>query len=326
MSSTSTVALLGATGFIGRRMARLLGAHGHQVRALVRPGSPRRSDPIPGNPEIRECRANLGDARLRDALRGVDAVIYAAGAVRGIDDDDFVDANVRGVEAVAGMLDSAPPPRPALLLISSLAARHPRLSPYARSKRGGERILADHPGIDATIFRPPAVYGPGDRDMRPLFDWMRRGLAIRTGPRGQRLSLLHVDDLAAAAAAWLETPGAMRCGGVFELHDGRIGGYRFDELLAEVNPGPVVRLPVPGPALWVAAHANAALSRLRGRAPMLTPGKFRELRHPSWCCHDDDFERLGWRPAIALSRGIAELYARPAPAPRAIEPRSPSPE
>ena len=105
-----TVTLLGATGFIGRRLAEILIAGGHEVIAPVRATSNRREGLPPGL-RIRECSLSAGDAGLRDALGMADAVIYAAGTVRGSSIDDFRPANVHGVEAVADFLAQMPHPR-----------------------------------------------------------------------------------------------------------------------------------------------------------------------------------------------------------------------
>lgn len=314
MASPKTVTLIGATGFIGRRLAEILIAGGHEVVAPIRATSNRRKGLPPGL-RIRECSLSSGDAGLRDALGMADAVIYAAGTVRGSVIDDFRPANVRGVEVVADFLAHMPPPAPPLLLISSIAASEPQLSDYARSKREGECVLEARPALASAIFRPPAVYGPGDREMRPVFDAMRRGFALRAGPAGQRFSLLHADDLARAALAWLDA-GADQGSGLFELHDGCEGGYSLDEIAKAVACGGRVRvLPLPVTVLAGIARMNTQLARFTGRSPMLSPGKVRELRHPRWVCDNATITRaLGWTPEIPLQQGIAELYRQCNPA------------
>ena len=90
-----------------------------------------------------------------------------------------------------------------LLLMSSLAARHPELSWYAASKRQAEQRVASSARPAVTVFRPTAVYGPGDRELHPLFEMLMRGWLPTAGPQEARLSFLHVDDLVAAVMAWL---------------------------------------------------------------------------------------------------------------------------
>ncbi len=97
------------------------------------------------------------------------------------------------------------PERPRFLLMSSLAAREPELSHYAASKRRGEDALAAaSPTLRWTVLRPPAVYGPGERELRPLFRWIARGVAPLACRRAGRFSLLYVDDLATAVLRWLD--------------------------------------------------------------------------------------------------------------------------
>jgi nucleoside-diphosphate-sugar epimerase len=84
------------------------------------------------------------------------------------------------VDGVARLVQAATEQHqlPRFLLISSLAAREPLISPYATSKRQGEETLAAGAGeMGWTTFRPPAVYGPGDKELLPLFRWISRGIA-----------------------------------------------------------------------------------------------------------------------------------------------------
>ena len=306
MPPPRTVALIGATGFIGRRVAKMLIAAGHKVVAPIRATSPRRED-LPPEMETVPCSLQADDPDLQEVLGGADAVIYAAGAVRGGSFDDFLPANVHGVQAVADLLHRGTAPAPPILLLSSLAASQPQLSHYARSKREGERVLEEYPQLATTILRPPAVYGPGDQEMRPLFDAMQRGLAVRVGPPEQRLSLLHADDLARAILAWLAAEPSVGHG-CLELHDGREEGYLFKEIAAACDR-PVRVLPLPQAVLASLAWTNLRLAKLTGRAPMLSPGKARELRHPRWVCDNAAITKaLAWKPEIDLSKGLADLY------------------
>jgi ZF-HD class homeobox domain-containing protein len=65
--------------------------------------------------------------------------------------------------------------------VSSLSAREPQLSNYGRSKERGEAEVR-HAALDWTIVRPPAVYGPGDLELRDVFRMARLGLALLPPP------------------------------------------------------------------------------------------------------------------------------------------------
>jgi 2-alkyl-3-oxoalkanoate reductase len=304
----SRVLLTGGTGFIGRRLHRALLDHDVAVRLLVRNAS---APPGVVDPRCELCIGALTDAAaVADAVAGVDAVVYAAGAVRGRSPGDFHAANVGGVATVAAALARANP-TVGMVLLSSLAASRPALSDYAASKHLGEQALADSGHAAWMVLRPPAVYGPGDAELRPLLALVRRGLAVRPGPADQRLALLHVDDLCRAVLAALRhLPACHR--ETFTLHDGRESGYDWGGIAQAVAGRRVRELGLPVWLLHTLAQANHALSALTGRPPMLTRGKVRELRQSDWLCDNRDFTRAtGWVPQIDLARGAAELFRVP---------------
>src|SRR3546814_14244242 len=68
--------------------------------------------------------------------------------------------------------------------VSSLAAREPELSAYGRSKAESEKLMAES-GLDWAIVRPPAVYGPGDRESLELFRMAARGLVLLPPARSE---------------------------------------------------------------------------------------------------------------------------------------------
>jgi nucleoside-diphosphate-sugar epimerase len=196
-----------------------------------------------------------------------------------------------------------------VLLVSSLAAREPRLSWYAASKRGGEECLHRESGLDWVILRPPAVYGPGDREMLPIFRLMARGVAPVAGAADARIALVHVSDLVDAIIACLLQPGAIHK--TLSPSDGEPEGYdwhQMAQIAGEVWSRKVRLWRIPDGLLDALAALNLAQSRLLRRAPMLTPPKLRELRHRDWRVDVDEVTRAtGWEPAIKLREGLEQL-------------------
>lgn len=256
---------------------------------------------------------DLDDSQaLLRLLAGCDAVVHGAGAVRGNSQADFDRINVTGTAAMlAAARAQAHPPR--FLLVSSLAAREPALSWYAHSKRDGEVLLERAADLDWAILRPPAVYGPGDREMLPIFQWMRRGIALVPGAPEARTALIHVSDLVAAILACLQSPGARHQ--TLSLCDGRPGGYSWRELAdiaARYWSRPVRLWQVPRWLLDGVAVLNSTTAGLTGRAPMLTAPKLRELRHPDWVVDNNAITAAtGWVPLVTLSAGLATLKIPP---------------
>ena len=301
------VAVTGATGFIGRVLCARLRADGYPVSALVR-NPALAADLAAAGVTLVAGDLDDGDA-LRALLDDCDVVIHLAGAVRGNSQQSFDHTNVRGTQNLLDALTTRKEV-PGLLLISSLAAREPGLSWYARSKYQAEQCLHDGPpDLDWGIIRPPAVYGPGDREMLPVFLWMARGMAPVPGNPAARLSLIHVEDLASAIIACLELSRLQRR--TFTLDDGTPGGYDWEEMAAiagDVWQRKVRLVRLPGPLLNVLARANLVLSRALTYAPMLTPAKLRELRHPDWVVDNEEITAAtGWQPRVRLSKGLEEL-------------------
>jgi len=295
-----SVALTGATGFIGSALRARLLAGGWRVRALAH-----RRAPVQDGTEWIQGSVQ-DETAVGELMDGVSAVIHCAGTVRGASAGTFERVNAEGTRVVvrAAALHR---PWPRLLLLSSLAARAPELSWYARSKRRAEECLTGNAdGVPWIILRPTAVYGPGDRELSGLFEAMQRGLLPVPGEREARVTLLHVHDLVEAVLRWLELPHPVR--GIFELDDGTENGYGWQDIasIAEVALGRRVRrVPIPGPLLFSAAAVNLALARALRYSPMLTPGKVRELRHPDWRCRIAPYmEATGWRPRIGLAEAL----------------------
>ena len=299
-----TIALTGATGFIGGALARRLENIGWQIRALVRPSSLGARYPGKATQWIEGDLEDLNS--LRRLTNNVNAVVHCAGAVRGVSQAQFDGVNVDGVaRLVQAVREQHQMPR--FLLISSLAAREPHLSPYAASKRHGEDTLTSAAGdMKWAVLRPPAVYGPGDKELLPLLRWIGRGIAPVLGPRSARFSLLYVEDLAEAVVQLLDSENKERR--VFELHDGHPQGYAWHDVIdtvARLYGRHVFRIHVPMSILRLLAGLNLRAAQIFGYAPMLTPGKVRELNHLNWVCDNNTLTReTGWTPRVSLEDGL----------------------
>ena len=305
----NVIAITGATGFIGGALIKRLASTDRQIQALIRPASVHKQ---PRDGATRWIQGDLDDAdSLRQLVRGADAVVHCAGVVRGATREQFNRVNIDGVGRLAQLV-SHQQPAPRFLLISSLAAREPQLSAYAASKQQGERALMQTSGnLDWTIFRPTAVYGPGDRELMPVLRWMAKGVAPLLGSGQGRYSFIYIADLADAIVRWLDCG---RCRhSTYELHDGNPAGYSWHDVIDTVaclRGAPVVRLRIPLIMVKLAAALNIAFARGLGYAPMLTPGKVRELSHSDWSVDNAAIcEKTGWSPKIDLTEGLRRMLA-----------------
>lgn len=264
------IALTGATGFVGSALLDLAIAQGHEVRALTRREQQSRGGVI-------WVRGDLAaHPALRDLCTGVDAVVHVAGVVNAPDKAGFVAGNVTGTKAVLDAAAAAGAPR--FVHVSSLSAREPFLSDYGKSKFGGE-VAAEQSELACTIVRPPAIYGPRDTEMLELFKAAKLGI-VPLPPEG-RASMIHVADLAALLLA-LATDGGAHAGEVYEVDDGREGGWRHADMARAIGDAVGRKVtPLSMPAMLVKGAARVD-RLLRGSKAKLTPDRASYMVHPDW--------------------------------------------
>ena len=298
------VAVTGATGFIGNVLVQKLIEDGWKVRALTRLHRP-------SNESIQWIHGDLDNlTALHHLVDDVAFVIHCAATVKGSSFQEFAHTNIEGTKnLLCAITEQQQSPR--FLLISSLAAKQPKLSWYAQSKYLSEKQLIEcSDQLRWTIFRPTAVYGPGDKELKPLFQAMYRGLLPVIGKTHNRFGLIHVYDLVTAIQIWLTSDTSIN--GTFEIDDGMPGGYSYQSLSVlaqQVWKRPVHCITIPNQLIRSIALLNLWFARLLHYSPMLTPGKVNELQHNDWVCDNTPLTHTfpTWKPSIRLQDVLSEV-------------------
>ena len=303
------VAITGATGFLGRYIVKALAGSGWRVRILAR-------QPI-DHPQLAGLQLDvvLGDLSNRQALRalveGADVIVHAAGLIKARKAAAFEAVNVGGTANLAHAIEERGPDA-RVLLVSSMAAREPALSTYARTKRAAEQLLtaALNRRCKLTIVRPCAIYGPWDRETLTIFRAVEYHIFLRPRIAHGRIAVIHAADAAAAIAVLCEQ-GSYRS--LFELTDERTQGYSWDEIVSTAETAMNTKalvIPLPGPAVRAAAAVSAAAARLMRRTPIFTPEKAREILHADWGSRaESQPPRSLWRPEIPLAQGFRDTVS-----------------
>jgi uncharacterized protein YbjT (DUF2867 family) len=288
-----TLAVTGGTGFVGKHLLRLALSDGYEVRALTRGWKPPENEVswVDGSLERSESLLKL--------CTGADAVIHIAGLING-SKAEFEAVNAGGT---ANLVDAA---RKAgirrFIHISSLAAREPELSNYGWSKARSERIVAAS-GLEWTIIRPPAVYGPGDRETLELFKMAKRGL-VALPPEGH-FSLVHVQDLCRLILSVIDEPDTVS--ETYEPDDGRPEGWEhrhFARTLSRLYGKRATTLSVPKLVMQGASRLDKLFRR---RNAKLTPDRVNYFCHPDWVSSAERRppEKL-WKAEIRTTEGLQE--------------------
>ena len=294
MVAALTLAITGGTGFVGARLIDAALASGHRVRALTRrPQQPR--DGITWVDGALDRRPSLN--RLAE---GADAIIHVAGVVNAPDEAGFESGNVVGTGAIIAAAEKAGVAR--FVHVSSLAAREPQLSLYGASKARSEALVAASP-LAGAIVRPPAIYGPGDRELLEMFKMAARGFVLLPPPG--RLSLLHVDDLARLLLALTAPAAPSRV--TVEPDDGRAGGWthrEFGQALGDAVGRKVRMLSMSRPLMALAGRADRLL---RGSKARLTPDRAAYFCHPDWVADLASAPSPAiWSAQIPTAEGLAD--------------------
>jgi NADH dehydrogenase len=201
----TAIAITGASGFVGRHLVRAAVAAGHDVIGLVR--SKRAAELVL---EARGQPAALADEpkALARSLEGCRALVHLAqiGAER--DGQTYQAVNVGLTARVVEAAQTAGVPR--LVAFSGLGvARYGQsrrvTSRYFLSKLEAETLVFGS-GLDAVVFRPSYVVGPGDAFVPAVLRAMAAGEVERPSDGSYRMQPIAVADATALVLKALARP------------------------------------------------------------------------------------------------------------------------
>lgn len=307
----SSVAVTGASGFVGSALLRRLRADGIPAVALLR--SPGHG--LPAGVEPRITGDLTGATELRPLLAGVDVLVHAAARVHVMREQstdplaEFRLVNVDATVSLARQAAAAGVRR--LVFISSIKvngeatlpgqpfrAKDPPApqDPYGISKQEAEQALwqvAETTGLELVVIRPPLVYGPGVKgNIARLLGWLDRGLPLPFGAVDNRRSLVALDNLVdLLCRAALHPVAAGQTLLVSDGHD--LSTPELIRGLARGRGRPAWLVPVPAAGLRLAgrlAGQAAMIERLVGSLQLdLTPTR----------------QLLGWSPPVPVDQALA---------------------
>jgi nucleoside-diphosphate-sugar epimerase len=319
------VLVTGATGMLGRGVARALADRGDQVTVLQR---------HPAGLGLREVLTDISDAdAVLDAVDGHEAVIHLAAKVNVVGPEgEYQRVNVQGTRAVIGACVAAGVPR--LVYVSSPSVAHSGTSligcgadpadpvavrgPYARSKAAAEQIAlaADHGQLAVVAIRPHLVWGPGDTQLvARVVDRSRRGRLVLIGSGAALIDTTYVVNAVDALLAALDRCVAAR-GQPLVVTNGEprpVAELLSDLCRAAKAPEPSRHVPVrlarAGGTLVEAVWKLTEGLRAEGGAddPPLTRFLVEQLSTAHWFDQRQTRQVLQWEPRVSLDEGFAEL-------------------
>ncbi|HUP19078.1 MAG TPA: NAD-dependent epimerase/dehydratase family protein [Gemmatimonadota bacterium] len=311
------VFLTGATGFVGGHLAPALVEHGHEVSALVRPGSEGDGLERLG---VRVVRGDVTDRRSMDAgMRGVDAVCHLATLRGGATAGEHRAVTVEGTENVLRAALNAGVGR---VVHCSTVGVHGRLrrlpadesapirpgTAYQAAKAEAERVVMRYlrrHGLPIVILRPTAIYGPGDLRSLKLYRTILSGRLVTPGPADHPYHVVYVTDVVQALLRGMDAPDAP--GEAYLVADGGpIPQIEMFRAIARAGGGELRRRRLPAWPFTLAAALTP--TRSLGRRGSFTKS-VHFFTHPRSFDISKARRDLGYRPEVDAEEGARRTLA-----------------
>jgi dihydroflavonol-4-reductase len=307
----------GATGFIGSHLVELLLRKKYDVRCLLRKTS---STVWLKDLPLDYVYGDLFDeAALAGAVRGIDYVYHSAGVTKAKTSDGYYQGNTTGTKNLLEAVRKNNPGLKRFVQISSQAAVGPSetktpigedspphpITTYGKSKwKAEEECLAAAAHFPVTIVRPPAVYGPRDKDVFEFFSTVGKGLQPIVGFSEKYVSLIHVGDLVRGFVMAAESPAAV--GRTYFISSKSVYGWKeIGDITSRIMDKKVLRLRIPEPGVYVIAAFAELFSKFSPKPALINFEKARDMVQDYWTCDASRAQReFGFEQEIFLEEGI----------------------
>ncbi len=263
-----TILVIGASGFVGRHLAKALLADGYAVRCLARDPAKVQDLAALG------CEVVKGDvsdlASLRQALDSIHAVYISIhtlspqpGSAAG---QRFMAVELNGLQNIVTACEVHGVRR--LIYVTSLGIAADTSSEWLRERWRAEQFLLGS-GLDVTIIRPGMIVGAGGRGFGMVASGAKKLVAVGLGGQ-QKMRTIAVDDLISYLVGVLDDPRAY--GQCYDVgNDDVLTNSQMIDAVADIlGRRPPIKLQIP-PALL------GALAPLIERAGKLPKGAMRGL-------------------------------------------------
>ncbi|MCP5005859.1 MAG: NAD-dependent epimerase/dehydratase family protein [Planctomycetes bacterium] len=312
------VLVTGGTGFTGSALVMRLLGMGHQVRCLDYQEGIRCEELRKAGAEI--LIGSIEDRDLVDSsVEGMEFVFHVAAAFRELDvpDKHYLDVNVGGTRNV---MESAGNHNVKKVVYCSTQGVHGHITNppgdeksaimpedyYQQTKYEGELVVQEfiRGGMNATIIRPTAIYGPGDPErFFMIFKRVKNGSFPIFGSGDTYYHPVYIDNLVDAFVLAMDPERGK--GETYIIADEE---YFPIKVLVE-KVGKAMKMPVkikyyPLLPLIVAGHICEKVCKPFGIAPPIFPRRVDWYRQVRAYKIDKAKRDLGYKPEVGIDEGL----------------------
>jgi len=301
----------GGTGFIGSHLVEKLLMESFDVYCIVRDPSKLRF--LQGI-NVKIIKADCSDKEsLKKIEWDFDYIFNLSGITKATHLEEFFLSNYIGTKNLIEVVSEVNRHIKRFIHVSSLAAVGPCLdgqpvtektephpvSEYGKSKLLGEKAVEFFKDkLPVTIIRPPAVYGPRDRDFLTFFKIIKMGFVFYFTEAVY--SLVYIDDLIDGIIKASKCEKAT--GETFFIADSK--PYDTNQIVSAISEAlskrPLkIRIPEKAGIFFIKIFQKF------DKKSIINNDKLKELTQPCWVCSTEKAERLlGFKTKTELKEGM----------------------
>jgi nucleoside-diphosphate-sugar epimerase len=307
------VFLTGATGFLGRFVAKALASQGHELFCLVR--DQKKAQRVLGDTATFVLGSLEDTKSYAEALSKCDAVVHVAGLVKARSRDEFFKVNADASKTLVERTKDGK----RFIYISSIAAQGPSprkeerpedlvempLTCYGKSKLKGEKAVLRHAHrLSVTILRPPIIYGPFDEEFSKVFVVAQKLGILPCINRNQVVSMIYVADCANAISLLLKTEKTANL--MYTCDDGAMHTWEDIAMTLGQSLGKKVHIvPTPRFLAFLGAGAWELWGKIFSTPVVMSTDKVKEALADYWVAGNSALQKdLGFVPQTSLLDGF----------------------